>query len=204
MNISSATTSFSTTSFSSLASIGNRPPQGPSPEQRQEDLAAALKSVGVDDTTATDVLSQVQVAVDNLNSTSASGAANERSIRNAVAEVLEANGIDAQKIDAAIKSNPPPGPPPPRGPKPSDDESSSVESALLASNVDESNLDKLLSEMLDAISKLNPDEASSSSDESVRAALAQVLEENGVDLDLFERALGEQLGASGTFFNRVA
>ncbi|WP_052031435.1 hypothetical protein [Novipirellula maiorica] len=200
MNISS-----SASSFSGQASAAGRPAQGP-PAKKQEQLAAALTAVGVDDATASSVLSQVEEAVEEVKSTSASGSGstNETAIRSAVDSVLEANGIDADKVDEAIKGNRPSGPRPGRGPKPEEDDSSTVESALLAADVDETEVDQLLNQLIETLTEQQESQSGNVSSDSVRSAWTQVLEDNGVNVAKFEQALGEQLGSSGNFFNRVA
>ncbi len=202
----------STTSFS--AGQAARGPQRPN---QQETLAAALKTVGVDDETATDVLSQVQVAVDSVKSDS-SASATQSAIRSAVEGVLQANGIDPAEVGEAIQASRPTGgpqgsgrkggpggpPPPPRSDEGSSDEVGSVESALLSANVDEADVDELITQLVDAISELTSNETSQVSNDAVRTALTKVLEENGVDVELFEQSLQEQLGSTGSFFDRVA
>ncbi|QDV70712.1 hypothetical protein Poly24_44380 [Rosistilla carotiformis] len=196
MSISATGASF--TSPTNHASGSNR---GPSAEEKQEHLAAALQSIGVDSSTASDVLSQVEETVESLT---ANGSTTSRSsLRSAVEEVLEANGIDSAEVEAAIKANRPPGPPP-RGPKPSDDDSTDLESALLSSNLDAGTLDSLLSSIVDTIQELTSDSATEVSDESIRSALTQSFEESGLDIDLLEQALGQPIGSSGSILNRLA
>ncbi|QDS90195.1 hypothetical protein EC9_44020 [Rosistilla ulvae] len=187
--------------FSSPTSFGTSSTRGPSAEEKQEHLAAALESIGVDSSTASDVLSQVEETVDSL--TANGSTTSESSIRSAVEEVLEANGIDSAEVDAAIKGNRPPGPPP-RGPKPSDEESTDLESALLSSNLDTGTLDSLLTSIIDTIQELTSDSSTEVSDESIRSALTEAFEESGVDIDLLEQSLGQPIGSNGSILNRLA
>lgn len=196
MNISA-----SASSFSGQASATSRPAQGP-PPKKQEALAAALTAVGVDDSTASSVLSQVEEAVEEVKSSSAS--TSETAIRSAVDSVLEANGIDSEKVGEAIRGNRPPGPRPGGGRKAAEEESSTVESALLAADVDETDLDELLNQLIETLTDQQQSQSGNVSSDSVRAAWTQVLEDNGVNVEKFEQALGEQLGSGGNFFNRVA
>ncbi len=196
MNISA-----SASSFSGQASATSRPAQGP-PPKKQEALAAALTAVGVDDSTASSVLSQVEEAVEEVKSSSAS--TSETAIRSAVDSVLEANGIDSEKVGEAIRGNRPPGPRPGGGRKAAEEDSSTVESALLAADVDETDLDELLNQLIETLTDQQQSQSGNVSSDSVRAAWTQVLEDNGVNVEKFEQALGEQLGSGGNFFNRVA
>ncbi|QEG40915.1 Clp protease N-terminal domain-containing protein [Roseimaritima ulvae] len=197
----------------------------PRPSQ-EEVLASALSSVGVDDETAADVLSQVQQAVESVQSGSSSDGTQRASVRAAIEGVLEANGIDPAEVDEAIQASRPAsgaqqtgdaqqtggpqrggrpaGPPPPRGGEDSEDDTSSVESALLSADVAESDIDELLAQMIETISELSADESQQVSSDSIRSALTEVLEENGVDVERFEQALQGELGESGSFFDRVA
>ncbi|QDV57534.1 hypothetical protein Mal33_35440 [Rosistilla oblonga] len=187
--------------FTSPTNFGTSSSRGPSDEEKQAHLAAALQSIGVDSSTASDVLSQVEERVESLRSNGS--ATSESSIRSAVEEVLEANGIDSADVGAAIKGNRPPGPPP-RGPKPSDDESTDLESVLLSSNLDAGTLDSLLSSIVDTIQELNSDSSTEVSDDSIRSALTQAFEASGVDIDLLEQSLGQPIGSSGSILNRLA
>ncbi|GAA5508178.1 hypothetical protein [Novipirellula caenicola] len=198
MNISA-----SASSFSSQASATSRPAQGP-PPKKQEALAAALTAVGVDDSTASSVLSQVEEAVEEVKSSSASGSTSETAIRSAIDGVLEANGIDSEKVGEAIQGNRPPGPPRGGGRKAAEEDSSTVESALLAADVDETDVDELLNQLIETLTEQQESQSGNVSSESVRAAWTQVLEDNGVNVEKFEQALGKQLGSTGNFFNRVA
>jgi division protein CdvB (Snf7/Vps24/ESCRT-III family) len=209
MNISS------TSSFSAAQSV-----RGQQRPNQQEVLASALKSVGVDDETAADVLSQVKEAVDSLQSDSSANSSDRSAVHSAIAGVLEANGIDPSEVGDTIQasrstSGPqqsggprgggrPSGPPPPRSAQGSGDEIGSIESALLSADVEEANVNKLLTQMIETISNLTAKGASETSSDSIRAALTKVLEENGVDVEQFEQALPDKLGSNESFFNRVA
>lgn len=227
MNISS------TSSFSAVSSLkagqASRSQQRP---DRQEALASALQTIGVDDETAASVLSQVKEAVDAVKSSSSQTERNSTAVRTAVASVLEENGIDPKEVGDAIRDSQstegsersgatqrtgatrqtggprgggrPNGPPPPRSGEESEDETSSVESALLAANVDESEIDELLSQLIGSISELTSDEDTDVTAEDLRRTLTDVLDENGVSIDLFELAFQDELGATGSFFNRLA
>lgn len=141
-------------------------------------------------------------------------------------EVL-ANGIDPAEVGDAIQAGRPSGgaqqasdaqqaggprrggrphgpPPPPRSSDDSEEETSAVESALLSANVAEADIDELIAQMIETISELSADGSSDVSSNSIRSALTDVLNENGVDVERFEQALQGELGSSGSFFNRVA
>ncbi|MDA8745508.1 hypothetical protein N9N28_12820 [Rubripirellula amarantea] len=197
MNVSSASASYTgQTSFTGR-------PQGPPPNGKQQAFAQALEDVGVDESTASSVLSQIEEAVAGTSTDGLSGAEGKIAIQSAVEEVLQANGIDASEFDEAMKANRPSGPSP-RGPKPDSDDTSSVESALLAANVDESSLDFLLSEMIQAITETSSNEATGTTPDSMRSAMTEVLQEHGIDVATFEKAFGSQFSSSGNFLDRVA
>ena len=201
----------------------------PRPDRR-EALASALGTIGVGDETAASVLSQVQEAVDAVKSGSSQNERDSAAVRSAIASVLEQNGIDPKEVGDAIRDSRateateqslgtqrsgatqqtggpgrgrPNGPPPPRTNEKGEVEVGSVESALLAANVDESDIDELLTQLIESISELTSDEDIEVNAEGLRKALTDVLSENGVDVDLFELAFQDELGATGTFFNRV-
>ncbi|TWU35697.1 hypothetical protein Q31b_51320 [Novipirellula aureliae] len=224
MNISN-----SIASSSSQASAFSSRPQGP--PKNEEHLASALKSIGVDDSTAANVLEQVDEAISALKSESSSGMASRPALKTAVNDVLEANGIDSGEVEEAIQAGSaanssgvsvaggvsgvdgpagpggpsgggrPNGPPPPRREDESD--TSAVESALLSSGLEESSTDELISQMLETIQELTADAGSEVSQDKLRSALTSLFEENGVSFSEFEQSLGEQLGATGSFLDRL-
>ncbi|MGB7329029.1 MAG: hypothetical protein WBD31_29380 [Rubripirellula sp.] len=173
---------------------------GPPPPRPEEELSNALSAIGVDDDKAAEILSQVQEAVDAIQSGSTDPSANGELIRDAIGEVLEANGVDPAEVGDFIKANRPSGPPP-HG-RPPGSEATSVESALAAANVSEEDIEALLNELVDTISELTSDGTQEVSSEDFEAALTEVLEENGVDVQLFQQAMGGQLGGNGRFVNR--
>ncbi|TWU23257.1 hypothetical protein Pla52o_27930 [Novipirellula galeiformis] len=212
MNIQSAS------SFSSSFSVGQASRSHQRPNQ-QDVLASALQTVGVDDSTAADVLSQVKQAVDSVKSGASANNDHHSAVQSAIQGVLEANGIDPAKVGDAIQASRAaggprgaggpqgggrPSGPPPRSGSASDDEIGSIESALLSANVDEADLDELLTQLIETISELNANDTSEVSSDAIRTALTEVLEANDVDVALFEQAMQDELGASGSFFNRVA
>ncbi|TWU32196.1 hypothetical protein [Novipirellula artificiosorum] len=226
MNISN-----SMASFSSQASSSNSRPQGP-PPKNDEKLASALQSLGVDDSTAANVLEQVDEAISLLRSESSSGGTSRAAFKSVVDDVLEANGIDSGEVEEAIQasgvsgaggvtgassvsaagrpSGPggpsgagrPNGPPPPR--REEESETSAVESALISAGLEESSTDELISQMIETIQELTAEAGSDVSQDELRLALTSLFEENGVDFSEFEQSLGEQLGSAGSFLDRIA
>jgi hypothetical protein len=194
----------------------NRP--GP-PPPNEEQLSSALEAVGVDDTTATKVLAQIDDALAELNSESSVGN-DPQAFRSAVEEVLDANGIDSAEVEQALRANGPAGaggvegargpgrggrpqgPPPP----PPEDETttSSLESALLSAGVDESSTDELVSQIIDSLEELAAEADGNASTDQIRAALTGVLEENGVDADAFAQAIASDLNEAGLVIDEYA
>lgn len=197
--------------------------QRPNP---QEALASALNTIGVDSETSAKVLAQVKKAVDAVKSGSSESGRGASAVRSAIAGVLEENGIDPKKVGDTIRASQasnrteqsgetqrtrgprgggrPNSPPPPRPSEETEEETGSIESALLASATEETDVDEVLTQLIETISELTSDENSEVSSDSIRTAFAEVLEENGVDVDLFGLALQDELGSSGSFFDRVA
>ncbi len=212
MNISS-----SVTSYSSQLSSSNSRPQGPPQQRREEQLASALESIGVDDSTAASVLEEIDEAISALESESSSGTTSRAAFRSAVNEVLEANGIDSAAVEEAIQASGaegpsrsggpsgggrPNGPPPP--PREDESETSAVESALLSTGVEESSADDLINQIIETLQELTADSNSSVSQDNIRSAMTSLFEENGVDFDSFQAALNSELSSSGAFLDRLA
>jgi Clp amino terminal domain, pathogenicity island component len=220
MNISNATASFSSqASASTTRSQGQRPPRG------EAQLSSALNSIGVDDSTAANVLAQVDDAISTLKSASSSGTTGREAIKSVIDDVLQANGIDSAKVEEAIQTNSlgrasgthgisrtggpsgagrPAGPPPPRRQREDESESSAVQSALLFAGAEESSTDELISQIIKTIQELSTDAGNSISQDELRSALSSLFEENGVDIDAFEQALNAEIGSAGSFFDRLA
>ena len=207
MNISS-----STASFSSQASSYISRPQGPPPKVEQR-LASALKSLGVDDATSANVLKQVDEALSALQSESSSGRPSREAVQSAVSDILEANGIDSAKVEEAIGASGPSrsgrpagagrpnGPPPP---KKEESETSAVASALISAGAEESSTDAMISKIIETIQASTSDAGSNVSHDELRSTLTSLFEANGVDFSAFEQALGNKLGAPGSFLDRLA
>ncbi|WDQ16322.1 hypothetical protein [Rhodopirellula sp. P2] len=192
--------------------------QGP-PPPNEEQLSSALETVGVDDTTATKVLAQIDDAIAKLKSESSVGNT-PQAFRSAVEEVLDANGIDSAEVEQALRANGPSGtseaagasgparggrphgPPPP----PPEDETttSSLESALLSAGVDESSTDELVSQIIDSLEELVVESDGNASTDQIRAALTSVLEENGVDADAFAQAIAGDINEAGLVIDQYA
>jgi len=208
MNISS-----SSAIFSSQASSHTSRPHGP-PPKGEEQLASALKSIGVDDSTTAGVLEQVDEAILALQAESSSGRASREAVQTAVSDVLEANGIDSAKVEETIQASGPSragrpsgagrpnGPPPP--PKNEESETSAVESALLSAGADASSTDELISQIIETIQELTADTGSNVTPDEFRSVLTNLFAENGVDFSAFEQAIGNQLGAAGSFLDLLA
>lgn len=209
MNISNLNVAYANQSSSAQAR-----PQASPPKKGKEHLSAALQSIGVDESTSADVLTQIDEAISMLESESSSGTVSRDVIRSTIDGVLEANGIDRAEVGEAIRANGPArsggspgsgrpnGPPPP--PRQDESETSTVESALLSAGVDESSTDDLIRQIVDAIGELTPDLNSNASVEDIQSALNSVLKENGVDLELFEQAIANQFDTVGLFLDRLA
>jgi hypothetical protein len=76
-------------------------------KQRQSDFASALQSAGVDPSKVGDIQSQIDAAVQSVRqdgSTSTSGTDQRAAIKQAVDGVLQQNGVDVTKFDAALKA----------------------------------------------------------------------------------------------------
>ncbi|MFG0266958.1 MAG: hypothetical protein ACF8AM_17685 [Rhodopirellula sp. JB055] len=213
MNLSGLRSAVSSQTSSSQSSRPGPPPPN------EEQLTSALESVGVDDTTATKVLSQIDDALADLQSESSVGN-DPQAFRSAVEEVLDANGIDSAEVEQALRANGPSGvggtegasgpsrggrpqgPPPP----PPEDESttSSLESALLSAGVDESSTDELVSQIIDSLEELAAEAEGNASTDQIREALTGVLEENGVDADAFAQAIASDLNEAGLVIDEYA
>ncbi|MCM2374208.1 hypothetical protein [Aporhodopirellula aestuarii] len=204
-------------SYASQASSSSSRPQGPPPQKGEEQLSSALKSIGVDDSTAASVLDQIDEAISALESDSASGTTSRAAFKSAINEVLKANGIDSAEVEEAIQAGGvdgpsgtggpsrggrPNGPPPP--PRDDESETSAVESALLSSGVDESSTDDLISQIIETLQELSSESSSSVSQDDIRSALTNLFEENGVNFDQFQQSLSSGVGSSGSFLDRVA
>ncbi|EKK01418.1 hypothetical protein RBSH_03327 [Rhodopirellula baltica SH28] len=218
MNLSGLTSSVSTQALSAQSSSTQARRQGPPPPS-EEQLASALQSVGVDDTTASKVLAQIDDAISELQSESSDGNQSQ-AFRSAVEEVLDANGIDSAEVEQALRANGPAGaggvegargpgrggrpqgPPPP----PPEDETttSSLESALLSAGVDESSTDELVSQIIDSLEELAAEADGNASTDQIRAALTGVLEENGVDADAFAQVIASDLNEAGLVIDEYA
>ncbi|TWU03415.1 hypothetical protein [Neorhodopirellula pilleata] len=211
MNISS-----STASFASQASSNSSRAPGP-PPRVEDQLASALKTIGVDDSTSANVLEQVGESLSAMQSQSSSGRPSREAVQSAVSDVLEANGIDSAKVEEAIAARGPSrsggasrsggpsgagrpnGPPPP--PKKEESETSAVESALVSAGVDESSTDELISQIIDTIGELTTESGSNVSQDELRTVLTNLFEENGVDFSAFEQALASEIGSAGSFLD---
>ncbi|QDV65997.1 hypothetical protein Pan14r_36760 [Crateriforma conspicua] len=182
-------------------------------------MSDALQSVGVDQSTASDVLQQIDDAISEIQSGQSSGRADRQAVQTAIDEVLESNGIDSSKVEEAIRANGPsaasgtrqasgagrpngPPPPPPSGDE--DSETGSLESALLAAGVDESSTDQLIGQILNTLDELASESTEAASPDEIRSALTNVLQENGVDVDAFQRAIADGGDPSGLFMDRLA
>ncbi|QDS97867.1 hypothetical protein [Adhaeretor mobilis] len=203
----------SSTSYTSQSSSAQSRPQGPPPQQGKQQLSNALQSISVDESTTTDVLSQIDEAISALESESSSGSASRESVQSAIDNVLEANGIDTAEVGKAIQASGtgrsggpsgagrPNGPPPP--PK-EEEESSTLESALLSAGVDESSTDELVSQILESLQELNSDESSDATSDDFQSLLSSILEENGASPQAFEQVLASRFDAVGLFVDRLA
>ena len=78
--------------------------QGASP--RSADFAAALQSLGVDPSKSSDIQSQIQQAVSQVQSTDSnlSGADRQNAFRTAIENVLKNNGVDPTKFRSALQA----------------------------------------------------------------------------------------------------
>ncbi|EMI27901.1 hypothetical protein [Rhodopirellula europaea] len=203
MNLSGLTSSVSTQSLSAQSSSTQARKQGPPPPS-EEQLASALQSVGVDDTTATKVLAQIDDAISELQSESSDGNQSQ-AFRSAVEEVLDANGIDSAEVEQALRANGPSGGGRPQGPPPppkDDSSASSIESALLSVGVEEASADELVSQIIDSLEQLAADSDGNATTDEIRAALASVLEENSVDTEAFSRSLAGDIDEGGFVIDR--
>ena len=219
MNISSSTASYASQASSSQTRPQNHSILGPPPKGGgKERLSSALETIGVDDSTAASVLNQIDEAIAVLESESSSGSSSHSQIRTTIEGVLEANGIDAGAVEEAIQaagvSGPggpsgsgepsrlgrPDGPPPP----PRENETGSVESALLSAGVDASSTDELISQIIGTIQDLTSESSGTVSEDELRSTFASLLEENGVNVNAFEQAIGDQLGSEGSFLDFIA
>jgi len=98
--------------MSSIGAIGSDPsvqPWGvqakPKQEQKQQDLDAALKEVGVDPSKVPDIRSQIDAAVQAaLKSSSGTPGQDRQAVAAAVDGVLKQNGIDPMKFRTEMKS----------------------------------------------------------------------------------------------------
>ena len=203
MNLSGLTSSVSTQSLSAQSSSTQARRQGPPPPS-EEQLASALQSVGVDDTTATKVLAQIDDAISKLQSESSDGNQSQ-AFRSAVEEVLDANGIDSVEVEQALRANRPSGGGRPQGPPPppkDDSSASSIESALLSVGVEEASADELVSQIIDSLEQLAADSDGNATTDEIRSALASVLEENSVDTEAFSRSLAGDIDEGGFVIDR--
>lgn len=202
-------------------------PQRPA---RQQELASALKTMGVSDEASTDILAQIQTATDSAITQSASGNRNHSAQRSVVASVLKANGLDPREVGDTIKSNRqsagnsqsvhgpqrghgprggarptgPPPPPPRSSSDSSDNDNGSIESALQSSNMDASSIEDLVSTMLTTISNLGSDESSIISDQEILSALTDVLKSTGMDTEEFDQSMRRGIDPRGLFVDRFA
>lgn len=71
---------------------------------RQEHLETALKSIGVNDETVADVLTQVKDAVDKVKPGSSAGYGERLAENAAVAKVLQSHDIDPRQVGDALRS----------------------------------------------------------------------------------------------------
>ncbi|EGF28486.1 hypothetical protein [Rhodopirellula baltica] len=202
MNLSGLTSSVSTQALSAQSSSTQARRQGPPPPS-EEQLASALQSVGVDDTTANKVLAQIDDAISELQSESSDGNQSQ-AFRSAVEEVLDANGIDSAEVEQALRSNGPSGRGRPQGPPPPKDDSSasSIESALLSAGVEEASADELVSQIIDSLEQLAADSDGNATSEEIRSALNSVLEENSVDTEAFAQSLAGDIDEGGFVIDR--
>lgn len=69
-------------------------------DRMKADMQSALASSGVDQSKISDVMGQIQDALANFMQ----GGGNGRSSKDTVHDILQANGIDTQKFDDALKS----------------------------------------------------------------------------------------------------
>tara|TARA_R110002049_G_scaffold4601_5_gene32413 strand:- start:589108 stop:589737 length:630 start_codon:yes stop_codon:yes gene_type:complete len=209
MNISN-----SNVALTNQSSSAHRRPQGPAPKEGKEQLSAALQSIGVDEATKANVLTQIDEAISVLESESSSGTITRDAIRSTINDVLESNGIDETEVNEAIQSNSAVGsgnasasgrpnrPPPP--PRQDESETSTLESLLLSSGLDESSTDELISQIVDTLEELTDDSTGKVSVEDIQSALNSVLEDNGVDVGSFEEQIASTFDLAGLFLDRLA
>jgi hypothetical protein len=89
-----------------------RQPSTDMSEQMKADFTEALKSAGVDESAIPELLEKIQEAVATVTSSSTSGDLGDV-IKQTVQSVLQENGVDVAKFDAAMAAQRPQGPPPP-------------------------------------------------------------------------------------------
>ncbi|TWU64703.1 hypothetical protein V7x_02470 [Crateriforma conspicua] len=212
MNISNTNSSLSPQASAANTRTGGPPPNG------KQAMTEALQSVGVDQSTASDVLQQIDDAISGLRTDSPSGSVDHQTVQSVIEDVLESNGIDSAKVGEAMRANGPSAasgsgrtsgasrPNRPSGPPPSDEDSDtrSLESALLVAGVDESSTDQLISQILETIDDLTSEASQGTSPDQIRSAITNVLQDNGVDLDAFQRAVADVVDPSGLFMDRFA
>jgi hypothetical protein len=73
--------------------------------QRQSEFASALQSAGVDSSKVGDIQSQIDAAIQSVRQNGGSSGTDQRTaIKDAVDGVLQKNGVDVSKFDAALKA----------------------------------------------------------------------------------------------------
>ena len=138
-------------------------------------------------------------------------------MRAAVDSVLTANGVDPAQVGEAIQAAKPKssesesGPQnsggPRRGGRPPKDGSlrgGSIETALFATDLKTSEIDDLLTNLIKAIGTLAADDTSAISQDALRSAVTEVLNEGGQKGQALSKSLQASLRTTGNFIDKFA